>query len=283
MTQSHSTIRPRPLRPLALVAALVASLAFTAFPPAQASGPTTHAATGVAGGTVNNAPPAIDALKATPRTVVLGPGGDDEVRVTGLVVDDNGHGDIGSVTLKVTRPSGASAMLPATLTASPDDVTALSFSATYPVADGDEAGTYQVDGFATDLAGAQSPVRSATFRVASHQRTQTTPMGLPDGAADGQETVYRVTSPPGTGARLYVDVGSLACPDGAVPAVGNASILLGTRDADGRFAPTASLAYTESTLDLGALGEGTEFLVKLIPDDLLGAGACSASFGVYVA
>lgn len=173
----HSAIRSHPARPRALTAFLATAFVLGAFAASSVrAGSPTQTITGAADGAVNNLPPAVDTLKANPRTVVLGSNGHgDEVRVSGTVHDDNGHWDVGSVTLKVTRPGGTSTVLPATLTPSAEDVTVLSFSATHSVAAGDETGTYQVDGFATDLAGAQSPVRSATFRVVAQHQGQAAP------------------------------------------------------------------------------------------------------------
>ncbi|MCA1810413.1 MAG: hypothetical protein LC623_00170 [Halobacteriales archaeon] len=249
-----------------------------------------QASTGLAGATINNLPPAIDALQANPRTSIPG----HEVRVTGTAHDDNGHEDVGSVTVKVTRPSGGSAVLATTLAAGGADATTLSFAATYAVAAGDEAGTYQVDSFATDATGAQSAVESTTFRVIAPSGQFTSaenPHGagyldfgrLDPGAIRLQSQNAMAVAPGSPGERLSFDMADFACAHGEVPVLGNADLLLGTSDRDGGFLLLASKPYTESVVEFGTVDESVPLLVKLrlhhIPSDI--GGLCTASFGLY--
>ncbi|MEA3203293.1 MAG: hypothetical protein QOI63_968 [Thermoplasmata archaeon] len=247
--------------------------------------------TGSAGGSVNNVAPAVDSLLASPSIAVQGSNA--QVALTGGAHDDNGNADIAGVTVKVTDPTGASATPAATLTNDGDDATALTFAASSAVSDTSPTGTYQVDTFATDAAGLQSPVVSLTFTLLPPPAVQIGYTGAasqldfgsfdPGASLVASQNAFRLTNALHQETRFLFDMTDFTCTRGAIPVLGNAKVLLGDMDETGTFTPRLTKDYTESTVDFGTLSDGATVFVKLelqqIPKAI--AGTCTASFGLY--
>jgi hypothetical protein len=247
--------------------------------------------TGSAGGSVNNVAPVVDSFAATPSVAVIGRDG--AVGLAGTAHDDNGNADVASVTVKVTAPGGASTTPAATLANHPSDVTALSFAASYAVDGATEVGTYQVDSFATDAGGAQSPVQAVVFRVlpppavhihytgaASRLDFGSFNPGAHNLVSANQFAVQNELH----GAREFkFDMTDFTCTRGTVPVLGHATLRLGHLDGAGAFVVDSTLPYDAAAASLGTLSDGSELLVQMELGDVpVGiAGTCTASFGLF--
>jgi hypothetical protein len=247
--------------------------------------------TGSAGGSVNNVAPGLDTLSATPSIAVIGR--DTQVGIAGTAHDDNGNQDIAGVTVTVTDPLGAAATPSATLTDDASDATALSFTAASAVDGTSPTGTYQVDTFATDASGAQSPVVSLTFTVLPPPAVDISYTGaasrLDFGSFDPGASNVVSTNQVAVRNELHeakdflFDMTDFTCTRGGIPVMGNAKVHLGHLDGAGAFVTDATLDYAQSTVDFGTLGDGGQVLVQMellsVPTGI--AGTCTASFGLY--
>jgi PKD repeat protein len=260
---------------------------------AGSTGTTTGTATdtGSAGGSVNNVAPGLDKLAATPSIAVIGR--DQQVAIAGAAHDDNGNQDIVGVTVTVADPLGATANPAATLANDASDATAVSFAASSAVDSTTLTGTYQVDTFATDADGAQSPVVSVTFTVLPPPAVEVGYTGAASrldfgsfdpGATQVQsQNAFSVTNSLHEDKDFLFDMTDFTCTHGSIPVMGNAKVLLGSVDGAGVFTASATKDYTQSTVDFGTISDGTSLFVKLelqqVP--LAIAGTCTASFGLY--
>jgi hypothetical protein len=246
---------------------------------------------GTAGGSVNNVAPAVDSLSASPGIAVIGR--DAEVALAGAAHDNNGNQDIAGVTVTVTDPLGAAATPAATVTNDAGDATAVSFAASSAVGPTTPTGTYQVDTFASDADGAQSPVVSLTFTVLPPPAVE---VGYTDAASRldfgsfdpgtanvESQNAFSLTNSLHEDKDFLFDMTDFTCTHGAVPVMGNAKVHLGHLDGAGDFVSDATLDYTQSTVDFGTISDGTSLFVKLelVHIPLAIAGTCTASFGLY--
>lgn len=254
------------------------------------SATTTTTDTGSAGGSVNNIPPAIDSLAVSPSLAVIGR--DSSVGVTGTAHDNNGNADVAGVTVNVAGPAGFTASLTPTLTNDAHDATALAFAAASAVTSTSPTGTYQVDTFAVDKEGLQSPTVSTTFTVLPPPAVNIQYTGsaskLDFGSFDPGASNVKSTNQFTVSNQLHADKDFLfdmtdfTCTRGTVPVMGNAKVLLGHID-QGNFVMDKTLDYTQSTVDFGTLSDGSQVSVQLellsVPKAI--AGTCTASFGLY--